>query len=99
MLLADITNVMAKSNTKLATQQEFLASVVAKKDAGEKTISVYVDGLWTVQDIDQFIEATKSTLAAYTAYDKGINGVHDTLQEQLNNFVEQAGEYQDSVQG
>lgn len=95
MQLNEVGNTLSKSAARLVRQSDFVAAIQERKDNGEIKIVVEVDGAASEVSIDDFLATSKSTLAGYQAYHDALRNLSDSLQEQLDSFVEHAGEYED----
>ena len=95
MQLNEVGNTLSRSAARLVKQSDFVATIQERKDNGETKITVEVDGVFSEVSIDDFLATIKSTLTGYQAHHDSLRNLSDTLQEQLDSFVEHAGEYQD----
>lgn len=95
MLLSEVKNTVGRSASRLTFQTDFVASIQAEKDLGKTVISVYANGSWTEQNLDNFLAASTLKLTQYADYDKLINELHNNLQKMADTFTQQAGEFTD----
>lgn len=88
MLLSELAAAVDGAQMQIHVQQEFVEYIQSRKDRGDKFVVASVDGASTRQDIDQFLNASKSTLESYQKAFDSLDGKHKELQASLDEYIE-----------